>query len=602
MDLDRANRPCLVSLVAAVASPAFLTALAVPAAGQAPGQTLEKQLPGLLGMMSARNTAVIVAILAMFVFFVLCRRVKKQRATVRPRGGFIGPVLVVAVSLFPISYCGMNGFTGDGVRAEKRLPALQREVEALREEILASKDPLLTVLHLDPERKDKGGKLYVLGEKEAALEEVRREPGRLHAEGYRHLTGVFAALLGLALVDIFLVRGRIIGGVLQWTILLAAAALVVGIAAAIPPLESRLAGNRASAESLRGLTAEELVAEGKKIFESESSQCLACHTVGEDPKARCPNLEGLGGQAAERTDLSAAEYLVQSVYNPDAFIVSGFPKKQMIPANEPPIALSHAEILAVIAYLNSLGGNTDEGFIQQLREARGNVDLVTPKEDADEVKLPILPGNVEAGRKIFEGKELACSKCHQVDGEGGQVGPELTAIAASQNAEYLLESLIEPSDVIVRGYKQMIVLLDTGLSVWGTPIKWDPDEKHPRTLWISVLESGEVVEKEIDLEDVTSLGDTVVGVERDGDLMDLCGLYVKGDEESGITLKILKVDSDFVQKDGGWAEESYTPQQFDFVNLPLSPMPENFTELLTPQQMYDLLAYLLAQKQKKVKP
>ena len=324
--------------------------------------------------------------------------------------------------------------------------------------------------------------------------------------------------------------------------------------------------------------------------------------MGEDPKARCPKLEGLGAEAAGRSGLSAAEYLVQSVYAPDAFIVSGFPKKQMTPINKPPIALSDDEILAVIAYLNSQGGNTDEAFIEQLREARENEDLVTPKEGAEEVKLPILEGDAVAGREVFVDKEMACDKCHRVGTEGGDVGPELTAIGASQSAEYIVESLIEPSDVIVKGYKQMIVLLETGLDVRGTPTKWEPDEKKPRTLWLSVLEGGEVVEKEIDLQDVTTLGDTVVGVERDGDLLDLCGQYVDGDEKSGITLRILKADGEFVDPDGGWVEESYAADQLEYINLPMSPMPENFPELVTPRQMYDLVAYLLAQKEKEVKP
>lgn len=365
---------------------------------------------------------------------------------------------------------------------------------------------------------------------------------------------------------------------------------------AIPQIESQPAGDQASAESLDELPPEQLVVEGKKIFERESSQCLTCHTMEDDPKARCPNLDGLGEQAVQRTSLTAAEYLVQSVYNPNAFIVSGFPKNQMTPVNKPPIALSDPQILAVVAYLNSQGGDTDEAFIQQLREARANEELVTPTEGGDEFTLPILPGDAKAGREVFQSKATACNKCHKLGEEGGDVGPELTAIGGSQSAEYILESLIQPSEVIVKGYKQMIVLLETGLDVRGTPTKWEPDEEHPRTLWLSVLEAGEVVEKEIDLEDVTTLGDTVVGVEIDGDLLDLCGLYVEGDMESGIKLRILKADGDFVDEDGGWVEEFYSADQLEFGNLPMSPMPANFPELVTPKQMYDLVAYLLTQK------
>ncbi len=183
-------------------------------------------LLGVLGVMSAKNTAVNIVILTTFVSFVLYRRANKQRAALRPSGGFSAPVFIVALSLFPIIYCGVNGFVSAGARAEKRIPVLAREVDELRERIRTSKDPMVKALHLDPEEKDKGGRLYVLGGKEAELEQLRTTSGRLHAEGYRWLTGIFVVLLALALADMFLVRGRI-GSPLQWVILLGATAIVV---------------------------------------------------------------------------------------------------------------------------------------------------------------------------------------------------------------------------------------------------------------------------------------------------------------------------------------------------------------------------------------
>src|SRR5258708_974775 len=41
----------------------------------------------------------------------------------------------------------------------------------------------------------------------------------------------------------------------------------------------------------------------------------------------------------------------------------------------------------------------------------------------------IVPGNVENGRKIFEGKG-GCSQCHMIRGQGGLIGPDLSSIGA----------------------------------------------------------------------------------------------------------------------------------------------------------------------------
>ncbi len=51
--------------------------------------------------------------------------------------------------------------------------------------------------------------------------------------------------------------------------------------------------------------------------------------------------------------------------------------------------------------------------------------------------------NFENGRKMFT--VTACYKCHRFAGDGGIVGPELTAVGRRYNARTMLEALIEPS-------------------------------------------------------------------------------------------------------------------------------------------------------------
>lgn len=350
-----------------------------------------------------------------------------------------------------------------------------------------------------------------------------------------------------------------------------------------------------------GESPEELVAAGKKIFSSDRAQCLTCHSIGEDPKARCPNMEEVGRSAAtRRAGLSTAQYLIESVYNPDAFVVTGFPRNQMTPVNKPPITLSHDEILAAVAFLNTLGGVTDEAFVNSLKEAQDpwRKGLLKAEAAVEQERIPIYPGNVDQGKAVFHDQE--CIKCHVVGSEGRQVGPELTGIGASQSGEYILDSVLEPDKVLVRGYKEIVIMqkqeeeqfswdeAETGGEIRGVALAWLPDKKTPRILRLSLEEFGERTEREIELGKVDCVGDAIVGVEVAGEITSFCGEYVSGDEDSGVTLSILE--------DGRWVELDVEAANISYLTLLGSPMPSNFAELMTPREMYDLVAFLVAQK------
>lgn len=354
----------------------------------------------------------------------------------------------------------------------------------------------------------------------------------------------------------------------------------------IPQIQSEAAVE----EPVTGDSPEGLAAAGQRIFMSDRAQCLTCHSLGEDPKARCPNQEGLGERAANRKPgTGAAEYLVESLYDPNAFIVPGYPRDQMRPVNKPPIALSHDEILAVIAFLNTLGGTTDAAFIQQVRQAQDpwRRGLRKPDEGAAGFKPPILAGDPMRGREVFS--EQGCSQCHRLAGEGREFGPDLSSIGASQSPQYILESFLDPNAVIVRGYKQTIVFWkDSGRSsLQGTVVSWLPDKQHPAALLLGVLEAGVTQEQRIDLSEVDSVGDTIAVIKQDGGYKPLLGEYLSGDEKSGIKLAFLE--------NGSWVERLIEPQAIDTVNPSMSPMP-GFADILKPADAYNLLAYLVEQK------
>ena len=113
-----------------------------------------------------------------------------------------------------------------------------------------------------------------------------------------------------------------------------------------PPQETTLGGNVSTAD---------MVKVGRGIMEGKGL-CLTCHTIGKAGALRFPDLAGVGGRAATRVQgLSDVEYFAQSMYEPTAFVVEGFPPA-MPPMNQPPFSLTDQEILCVIAYLQTLGG------------------------------------------------------------------------------------------------------------------------------------------------------------------------------------------------------------------------------------------------------
>ena len=104
-----------------------------------------------------------------------------------------------------------------------------------------------------------------------------------------------------------------------------------------------------------GMSTADMVKVGREIMEGKGI-CLTCHTIGKSGALRFPDLAGIGERAKTReAGLSDVDYLAQSLYEPTAYIVPGFPPA-MPPVNQPPIGLTDQEILCVIAALQTLGG------------------------------------------------------------------------------------------------------------------------------------------------------------------------------------------------------------------------------------------------------
>ena len=90
-------------------------------------------------------------------------------------------------------------------------------------------------------------------------------------------------------------------------------------------------------------------AAGQALFTGNSiSVCTACHSTGAD-KVVGPGLAGVYERAGKRTALDADAYIEQSLREPQAFLVDGFPAA--MPSFD---QFSVGEVRDLIAYLKTL--------------------------------------------------------------------------------------------------------------------------------------------------------------------------------------------------------------------------------------------------------
>jgi putative membrane-bound dehydrogenase-like protein len=66
-----------------------------------------------------------------------------------------------------------------------------------------------------------------------------------------------------------------------------------------------------------------------------------------------------------------------------------------------------------------------------------------------------------------------CGACHQLHGEGGRIGPNLTG-SNRADLEYLLANLLDPSAIVGRDYQTTIIVTDDGRSIAGLVVQETP--------------------------------------------------------------------------------------------------------------------------------
>jgi putative heme-binding domain-containing protein len=84
----------------------------------------------------------------------------------------------------------------------------------------------------------------------------------------------------------------------------------------------------------------------------------------------------------------------------------------------------------------------------------------------------VLKGNAERGRELFfKNPALQCATCHRVHGQGGEVGPDLSAIGKKYSRRQILESILEPSKFIDPQYTTWLLETKDGQVYTGILLK-----------------------------------------------------------------------------------------------------------------------------------
>ncbi|MGP0630456.1 c-type cytochrome [Nitrospina sp. 32_T5] len=180
-----------------------------------------------------------------------------------------------------------------------------------------------------------------------------------------------------------------------------------------------------------------VIGDGRWLFREKKS-CFACHTVNEE-----------GGVVGP--DLSRAGFM----YTPE-WIYGWIRSPQLVKPETkmPTIGLDKQEDRLITAFLSSLSGTE------------------IPKEWKTYLDKK---GDAARGEKLFyDSKGNAyCSKCHSIDGKGGKVGPDLSYVGVSRTRPFILESILNPREVITVGYSSVLILTKKGQFLTGVKINED---------------------------------------------------------------------------------------------------------------------------------
>ncbi len=159
---------------------------------------------------------------------------------------------------------------------------------------------------------------------------------------------------------------------------------------------------------------------GERTF---NSTCAGCH--------------GLDGHGGDKGPNIAGSAKVRHLPDPQVsnIISNGIPGTGMPAFHN----LSARQIGSLVGYLRVL---------------QGKVDARTG------------PGDAKRGKEIFVGKG-ECSTCHMISGEGGFLGPDLSAYGSSMSSQAIRDAIVKPNRIAALGHRSAVLTTRDGSRLEG---------------------------------------------------------------------------------------------------------------------------------------
>ena len=152
------------------------------------------------------------------------------------------------------------------------------------------------------------------------------------------------------------------------------------------------------------------------------------------------------------------EYLAESLYEPNEYIVEGFlPGMNRIA--DPPIDLNDQEILSVIAYLQSLGGTPTVTLDTELRwQSEENSAAASAASQASASAAPSSENL--SGEELFT--MYACGTCHSITEPTPLLGPSLYNVGNDLSTAEIYEAIMDPDAVVSEGFVAGLMSVQLG--------------------------------------------------------------------------------------------------------------------------------------------